>query len=546
MSSKNTESKKPEICQVLMYGEFMVTGSRKVRCSLILTETELTVQKISPALGGRGKVVYYLSDCVGCRAYRSHDSTDVGAYFSAYFYPLRTRWMRYGVARQRVEQCFRVAPDQNPSVNLQEAQRWSRAIRDRVLHQRQQKTGAIQVEVKRPLMFLILLNPHSGKGHAHALFNGNVQGMLQDAGIQHTLIITERQNHARELVREADLSQWDALVIMSGDGLLFEVVNGLMEREDWEEAIQTPLGVLPGGSGNALAASIHHYSGLQAVSSEELLISCGFILCKGLVSQLDLTSVCLASSQRLFSFLSLAWGFVADVDIESEKYRHVGAARFTVGTMVRLASPRVYRGKLAYLPIEDPMSQPSLVDSTATFRHRLPQSNSDSCCPLNDLFGHTLQNSSNSNNTPKSKQSNPSPLSVFGPTDFLLNPLNQPVPGHWTVVQDEDFVLVVAMYQSHLAKDMLAAPASRLDDGIIHLIYVKAGISRRSLLRLFLAMENGGHLNTNCPHVVYVKVKALRLEPYSPKGIITVDGELVDYGPVQAQIHGSLARLIAG
>lgn len=34
---------------------------------------------------------------------------------------------------------------------------------------------------------------------------------------------TERQNHARELVREADLSQWDALVIMSGDGLLFEV-----------------------------------------------------------------------------------------------------------------------------------------------------------------------------------------------------------------------------------------------------------------------------------------------------------------------------------
>lgn len=34
---------------------------------------------------------------------------------------------------------------------------------------------------------------------------------------------SERQNHARELVREADLSQWDALVIMSGDGLLFEV-----------------------------------------------------------------------------------------------------------------------------------------------------------------------------------------------------------------------------------------------------------------------------------------------------------------------------------
>lgn len=35
--------------------------------------------------------------------------------------------------------------------------------------------------------------------------------------------VSERHNHAREIVREADLSQWDAFVIMSGDGLLFEV-----------------------------------------------------------------------------------------------------------------------------------------------------------------------------------------------------------------------------------------------------------------------------------------------------------------------------------
>lgn len=36
---------------------------------------------------------------------------------------------------------------------------------------------------------------------------------------------SEHQNHARELVKKADLSQWDALVIMSGDGLLFEVLS---------------------------------------------------------------------------------------------------------------------------------------------------------------------------------------------------------------------------------------------------------------------------------------------------------------------------------
>lgn len=41
---------------------------------------------------------------------------------------------------------------------------------------------------------------------------------------------------------------------------VWQVINGLLERPDWEEAIRTPLGILPGGSGNALAASVHHYS----------------------------------------------------------------------------------------------------------------------------------------------------------------------------------------------------------------------------------------------------------------------------------------------
>lgn len=270
----------------------------------------------------------------------------------------------------------------------------------------------------------------------------------------------------------------------------------------------------------------------QAVSGEELLVSCGFMLCKGLVSHLDLTSVCTASNQRLFSFLALAWGFVADVDIESEKYRHVGAARFTMGTIVRLVSLRVYKGKLSYLPAEESPSP--------------ARSNSSSVCSHSNCQNHLVHNSCNSNNAHKPNRTSEPPVTTRGPHDSLLVPLDQPVPAHWTVVKEEDFVLVMAVYQSHLAEDLIAAPASRLQDGVLHLIYVRAGISRRALLRLFLAMEKGTHLSTNCPYVVYVKVRALRLEPYSPKGTMTVDGELVEYGPVQAQVHGSLGRVVSG
>lgn len=41
--------------------------------------------------------------------------------------------------------------------------------------------------------------------------------------VSNAVCLSERHNHARELARDADLSQWDAFVIVSGDGLLFEV-----------------------------------------------------------------------------------------------------------------------------------------------------------------------------------------------------------------------------------------------------------------------------------------------------------------------------------
>uniref|UniRef100_A0A3Q0RCK0 sphingosine kinase n=1 Tax=Amphilophus citrinellus TaxID=61819 RepID=A0A3Q0RCK0_AMPCI len=239
----------------VLYGEFTDMLNDRVRYSVSLTESALTIQRISSS-PGRTKVVFNLTDCIGCRAYRGPDRADVGAYFTAYFYPFKRRWMSAGVTRQRVEQCFRVALVQDPLANLQEAERWAHTAVIACVR----SLPLPEPEVCRPCRIMILVNPQSGRGQALQLFTGHIQGMLTEASLPYTLVITERQNHARELVRKADLSQWDALVIMSGDGLLFEVINGLMEREDWQEAIQTPLGILPGGSGNALAASIHHYS----------------------------------------------------------------------------------------------------------------------------------------------------------------------------------------------------------------------------------------------------------------------------------------------
>nr|XP_044600282.1 sphingosine kinase 1 isoform X3 [Equus asinus] len=328
-----------------------------------------------------------------------------------------------------------------------------------------------QRQLPRPCHVLVLLNPCGGKGKALELFRSHVQPLLAQEDVSFKLLLTaERRNHARELVRAEELGHWDALVVMSGDGLMHEVVNGLMERPDWETAIQKPLCSLPAGSGNALAASVNHYAGFEQVTDEDLLTNCTLLLCRRLLAPMNLLSLQTASGLRLFSVLSLAWGFIADVDLESEKFRCLGEVRFTLGTFLRLAALRIYRGQLAYLPVERVVS-------------KMPTS------PALDR-----QNQQ-------------------GPVDAHLVPLEEPVPSHWTVVPEQDFVLVLVLLHSHLGSEMFAAPMGRCEAGTMHLFYIRAGVSRAMLLRIFLAMQNGRHMEYDCPYLVYVPVVAFRLEP---------------------------------
>lgn len=123
------------------------------------------------------------------------------------------------------------------------------------------------------------------------------------------------------------------------------------------------------------------------------------------------------------------------------------------------------------------------------------------------------------------------------PRDDLLPPLDQPLPTRDWITIEGDFVLVLALYQTHLGADLYAAPQARFDDGLIHLTFVRAGISRATLLRLFFAMERGTHHSVSSPYVSHITCRAFRLQPLSTRGTLTVDGELVPYGPLQAQVR---------
>jgi sphingosine kinase len=157
------------------------------------------------------------------------------------------------------------------------------------------------------------------------------------------LEIKEHANYAREYVsnNSVNLKDFRGIVAVSGDGLVYEILNGIMDRDDWEETIKIPFAQLPGGSANALACNQAHlsnelfrYSSLGRFASFQ-----SFLLSKSQPKPFDLNVIeSEMVDKKIYSFLSIEWAFIADIDLESENYRWLGGLRFQVAAIKGLLS----------------------------------------------------------------------------------------------------------------------------------------------------------------------------------------------------------------
>ena len=95
---------------------------------------------------------------------------------------------------------------------------------------------------------MIFINPHSGKGKAVKLFEKRVCAILEDCKVKHQIFITKHAKHATEYVRDMpDIAErFSALCTISGDGLLWEVINGFVESVEQQNselrALPLPIG----------------------------------------------------------------------------------------------------------------------------------------------------------------------------------------------------------------------------------------------------------------------------------------------------------------
>ena len=185
------------------------------------------------------------------------------------------------------------------------------------------------------------------------------------------------------------------------------------------------------------------------------------------------------------------------VDVESEKLRFLGGRlRNLIGGLVCIAMKRSYYGQLSYLPIEDDETKSPLTEAEA-------MQSDDSHKPTTDIG------------------------------------VSDPIPQHWKTIEG-NFVIFMALTSSHITENDMMCAEAKTGSGKFILLYTFDDVTRGQLLAKL--SENTGAVKIENFHEIHTR--AFRLNPISPC-IITVDGEQIDYGPIQVQMHPGMMRLFS-
>lgn len=100
---------------------------------------------------------------------------------------------------------------------------------------------------------LIIANPasHSGKGEAAALFATRFFSSFQSVTATCEVMLTEASGDGLHMAEAG--YQYDTVIALGGDGIIHEVINGLMHID---KELRPRLGIIPMGSGNDFARTI--------------------------------------------------------------------------------------------------------------------------------------------------------------------------------------------------------------------------------------------------------------------------------------------------
>eukprot|EP00887_Chlorella_sp_A99_P004943 scaffold4.g4943.t1 len=342
---------------------------------------------------------------------------------------------------------------------------------------------------------LVIINPASGPGKAPQLYEQQVKPLLAAAGWEVTTYTTRAPKHASEIVQEVAPGSMDVIAAMAL----------------WD-----------------LPTAVH-------------------AIVKGRSQTLDIASVVQPPGTRTFAFLSISYGLITNLDIGTEHLRCLGGTRFVVGALWQIILNKSHHCHVAVVEADAECS--SAAASAATTLGS-SATEADSVASVNGSRDSAQQQQQQQQQQSAAQAAGGSSPAHGGPPlqhigRFLVEGAGHAelaegrLPPLWRMLPEDEVQLFTACNLPRLDMNFHLAPDAGLHTGNLNLIYTN-GRSRAQGLELLIASETGQHMHL----VQQRRVAALAIEPLSSGTWLVVDGEVVPFRTLYAEVHPGLCCCI--
>ncbi|KAH3674815.1 hypothetical protein WICMUC_003018 [Wickerhamomyces mucosus] len=346
---------------------------------------------------------------------------------------------------------------------------------------------------------LILINPNGGRGKGLDLFNSRSKPIFEAAECKVEIKETQYYKHAIEIVQNIDINNYDIIACASGDGIPYEVLNGLYKRKDRAEAFnKLAITQLPCGSGNAMSESCHGTGEISYATLSTI---------KAVEATIDLMAIT-QHNEVTISFLSQSIGVIASADVDTEHLAFLGPVRFDLGVAYGVFTRAKYP-----------------CDVYIKFATK----------SKDELRNHYHSNL----NLPLVNQ--------IKEENFQLKyNANTEIPSDWEQI-DTDLTDNLGIFYTgkmpYVSKNTQFFPTALPNDGTLDLVMMDSRTSILKQVPILLSVDKGSHIHA--PEIHYSKILAYRLIPkIKQNGSLSIDGERYDYDEYQCEVLPNTAKIL--
>ena len=169
--------------------------------------------------------------------------------------------------------------------------------------------------------YYLLVNPKGCHKRGLEIYE-KVKHVFSSAGTNITVLHTEYAGHAFDFAKTLDFVGYDGLCAIGGDGTMYELINGMLKRDDNDKI---PIGLITGGTGNSFMYDVDCLDPLDAAKR----------IVQHKLRPLDIAKVN-ANGELFYSFNIIGWGLATDAGKIAEKLRWLGGVRYDVASIIEV------------------------------------------------------------------------------------------------------------------------------------------------------------------------------------------------------------------